>query len=125
MDQGFWRRPETSEIDQISSFLNSLNWPTQQQHVILFNEINHGTEWGGEVDVRNYADMFIYTSQKLKSLNPNFFILGPSLDLAAPSNLPDHQSASNVYTKFINTDRNIRFSCRSVITLLSQARLYR
>lgn len=92
-----WKAPSLSDIDNITSFLNSLNWPTKTQHVILFNEINHGQEWGGEVDVKNYVDLAIYTSQKLKSYNQNFFILGAGLDLASPESPPNFKSAQQVY----------------------------
>ncbi len=92
-----WKVPSFSDIDKLTSFLNSLNWPTLTQHVILFNEINHGQEWGGEVDIKNYVDISIYTSQKLKNYNPNFFILGAGLDLASPESPPNFKSAQQVY----------------------------
>lgn len=95
--KGNWKRPENSDIDHLVSFLNQLNWPTKTRHVILFNEINHATEWGGEVNVKNYADTAIYASQKFKDTNPDFFILGAALDLAAPSKPPAYESADNVY----------------------------
>lgn len=93
----YWKRPTITDIDNLAIFLNSLNWPTKNQYVILFNEINHGSEWGGEVDIKNYADMAIYASKKLKDLNSNFIILGSPLDLAAPENMPKFKSADNVY----------------------------
>jgi len=92
-----WKAPSISDIDNLTNFLNSLNWPTQKQYVILFNEINHAQEWGGEVNVKNYVDMSIYASQKLKNLNPNFFVLGAALDLASPENPPKFKSAKNIY----------------------------
>jgi hypothetical protein len=92
-----WKIPSLSDIDRLTSFLNSLNWPTKIQHVILFNEINHGQEWGGKVDIKKYVDLSIYTSQKLKNYNSNFFILGSALDLASPENPPSYKSAPNVY----------------------------
>ena len=92
-----WKIPSFSDIDNLTSFLNSLNWPTLTQHIILFNEINHGQEWGGGVDVKNYVDISIYTSQKLKSYNPNFYILGAGLDLASPESPPNFKSAEQVY----------------------------
>lgn len=96
-DNHNWKIPSFSDIDKLSNFLNSLNWPTKTQHVIMFNEINHGQEWGGEVDIKNYVNLAIYTSKKLKSYNPNFFILGGALDLASPENPPDYKSAKSVY----------------------------
>lgn len=92
-----WKEPSFSDIDKLTSFLNSLNWPTTTQHIILFNEINHGQEWGGGVDIKKYVDISIYASQKLKNYNPNFFILGSALDLASPENPPNYRSAQSVY----------------------------
>ena len=92
-----WAKPSTEEIDKISGFLNSLIWPTKQQHIILYNEINHAQEWGGTIDPKSYADLAIYASQQLKALNPNFVILSAGLDLAAPSLLPEFESANNIY----------------------------
>jgi hypothetical protein len=97
-----WKAPSLSDIDNLANFLNSLNWPTRQQYIVLFNEINHAQEWGGEVNIKSYADISIYASQKFKSLNPNFFILGAALDLAAPEKLPDFKSAQNVYQEIYN-----------------------
>ena len=99
MENDYWKRPELSDIDNLAVFLNSLNWPTKDQPVILFNEINHAKEWGGQVDIKNYTDIAIYTSKKFKELNPNFKILSPGLDLAAPENPPLSKSAGNIYRK--------------------------
>jgi hypothetical protein len=96
-DNNNWKVPSISDIDNLANFLNSLNWPTKTQYVILFNEINHGQEWGGEVNIKNYVDISLYASQKFKSLNPNFFILGSALDLASPDKKPDYLSATTVY----------------------------
>lgn len=97
MDQNAWKQPSLSDIDNLANFLNSLNWPTKTQYITPFNEINHASEWGGTIDVKGFTDMFIYTSTKFKSLNPNFFILSSPLDLASPENLPQFKSAPNVY----------------------------
>lgn len=97
MKNNNWEKPNFSDIDKIAEFLNSLNWPIQEQYIILFNEINHASEWGGEVDTKNFADTSIYAYQKFKALNNNFFILSSALDLAAPENPPEIKSASNVY----------------------------
>jgi hypothetical protein len=97
MEKDHWKRPERSDIDSLASFLNSLNWPTKDQHIILFNEINHASEWGGSTDINSFADIAIYTSQKLKQLNSNFIILSSPLDLAAPDKGTEYMSASSVY----------------------------
>ena len=97
-----WKVPEYSDIDKMVSFLNSLNWPTKQQHIILFNEINHGSEWGGAVNIKDFVDKSSYAAKKLKECNSNFFILSSALDLAAPENPPQFKSAENVYREIIS-----------------------
>ena len=101
LENDHWKKPEYSDIDAMTSFLNSLNWPHKKQIIILFNEPNHGSEWGGGVDVKNFVDITTYTSFRLKSLNQNFYILTTGLDLAAPSKLPDFESATNFYQQII------------------------
>ncbi|HNZ84546.1 MAG TPA: hypothetical protein PKZ29_01435 [Candidatus Woesebacteria bacterium] len=96
-DQGNWKIPNPSDIDNLANFLNSLNWPIKTQYVSLFNEVNHGQEWGGQVDVNSYVDLSIYASTKFKSLNSNFFILNGALDLAAPNSMPKFLSAKSFY----------------------------
>ena len=105
LDGPNWQAPTLSDIDNLADFLNTLNWPTTTQYVIPFNEPNHASEWGGGVDAADYANKFIYTALKLKSLNPNFFVLGPALDLAAPDMAPDHLSAATFYQQILTTDR--------------------
>lgn len=97
MENGYWKRPDISDIDNLANFLNSLNWPTTNQHIILFNEINHGSEWGGAVDIKSFTDIAIYSYQKFKTLNKNFVVLSSPLDLAAPNSKDQLKSAANVY----------------------------
>ena len=101
LENDHWKKPEYSDIDLMVEFLNSLNWPHQKQIITLFNEPNHGSEWGGEVDVKDFVDKSSYAAKKLKSLSPNYFILSTGLDLAAPSKLPNFESATNFYQQII------------------------
>lgn len=101
-EKDYWKKPEYSDIDKLVSFLNSLNWPTKQQHIILFNEVNHGNEWGGEIDIKDFTDKSFYAAKKFKETNPNFFILSSALDLAAPEKPPKFKSAENVYKEIIS-----------------------
>jgi len=96
-----WKQPEYSDIDAMTSFLSSLNWPQEKQIIILFNEPNHGSEWGGGVDVKNFADMSTYTAKRLKTLSTNYYILSTGLDLAAPSKMPEFESPENFYQQII------------------------
>ncbi len=97
-----WAKPQKKDIDKLVTFLDSLNWPTQKQHIILFNEINHASEWGGEVNIENFTDISYYAAQKFKTTNPNFYILSSGLDLAAPDTPPQHLSAATVFKKIID-----------------------
>ena len=99
---GTWNRPQKPDINKLADFLNSLNWPQQKQHITLFNEINHASEWGGGVDIKNFTDISLYTAQKFKTLNPNFYILTTGLDLASPDNPPQYLSAPTVYRQIIS-----------------------
>jgi hypothetical protein len=49
LDKGWWNAPQadadggyTSWGENYATFLNALNWPTEQKHVILLNEPNTG-----------------------------------------------------------------------------------
>lgn len=97
MDSGNWKRPVESDIDHLAGFLNQLNWPQKDRHIILFNEPNHKEEWGGGVDPKSFADISIYTYQKFKSVNPDFYLISTGLDLAAPNRKPDIMSAEAFY----------------------------
>lgn len=97
-----WKIPSISDIDNLTNFLSSLKWPTKTQHVILFNEINHGQEWGGKVNIKEFVDLSIYASKNLKTRNPDFFILGGALDLASPQSPPIYRSAQSVYQEIFS-----------------------
>jgi hypothetical protein len=80
-----WVRPNFQDAQKWADFLSSLNWPTQDQYVSLFNEPNHAKEWGGEVNPREFARFFSEYSAKIKGKNSHFKILNAGLDLAAPN----------------------------------------
>ncbi len=80
-----WVKPNFQDAQKWADFLSSLNWPTQDQYVSLFNEPNHAKEWGGEVNPREFARFFTEYSAKIKGKNSHFKILNAGLDLAAPN----------------------------------------
>ncbi len=96
-DQGVWVEPKIEHIDQFSSFLNNLNWPTKRQHIIFFNEVNRADEWGGKVNPQSFADLTIYAHQSFKDKNQEFYFLSPGLDLAAPDQPDQYQKAFTFY----------------------------
>lgn len=83
IENNFWRKPKPADIDQMAEFLNSLNWPTKNQHLIVFNEPNHAKEWGGEINPAEYAQILSYTIEQFKKKNSHFFVLNAGFDLAA------------------------------------------
>ena len=83
-----WRRPEKQDAQSWADFLDSLNWVVKNRYVILFNEPNHGSEWGGEVDEKSYAEVSFEFAKKLKEKNPDFFIMLAGFDASAPSWAP-------------------------------------
>jgi len=82
-DGGTWQIPKGDEINNWIAFLNSLNWVTQNRYVIIGNEPNHASEWGGKIDPEGYGTYLVEFSQKLKSGSPDFFVLPAALDASA------------------------------------------
>lgn len=100
-----WRRPTTDDASSWAEFLNSLNWVTETRHIVLFNEPNHGSEWGGEVDAKNYREVATKFAEKLKEKNKDFFIMLAGMDGAAPSSLPVYEDEEVFLTElFQKTD---------------------
>lgn len=83
-----WRRPEIQDAQGWADFLDSLNWVTKNRHITLFNEPNHGSEWGGEVDVKSFAKVSMEFAKKLKEKNGDFFVMLAGFDASAPSWMP-------------------------------------
>lgn len=83
-----WRRPTKDDADSWVQFLNSLNWVVKDRYIILFNEPNHGSEWGSEVDAKTYAEVAFNFARKLKEKNEDFFVMLAGLDASAPSSMP-------------------------------------
>lgn len=80
-----WVKPQKEDAVIWADFLGNLNWPVQNQYVVIFNEPNHAKEWGGEINPAEYAEILSEFNTKLKAKNPNFKILNAALDLAAPN----------------------------------------
>jgi hypothetical protein len=79
-----WREPNPADIIDFANFLNSLDWPTKNRYVIVFNEVNRADEWGGEADPAEYAELLSFSVSVFKSKTPDFFIIGAGMDNAAP-----------------------------------------
>lgn len=78
-----WRKPNDEDLLDFANFLNSLIWPTKNQYIIVFNEVNRGDEWGGTPDPLEYAEILTYTVTVFKEKSPDFFIISAGLDNAS------------------------------------------
>jgi hypothetical protein len=87
-DGNHWTKPSPDDAKDWAGFLNKLYWPTKKRLVIVYNEPNHATEWGGEVNPREYAEYLKRTIEELKKVNKDFFILNAGFDASAPQQPP-------------------------------------
>ena len=85
VEDSHWMVPNYHDIVSQISFLSSLNWPTDQKHIMVFNEVNHAKEWGGRIDPAEYTRIFMFTSQWAHSEQKNYVVLPAAMDLAAPN----------------------------------------
>jgi hypothetical protein len=80
-----WTVPTRKESVLLITALSTLEWPTDQRHIIVFNEVNHAKEWGGTINPEEYAKTLEFVSNWARSENKNFVVLPAAMDLAAPN----------------------------------------
>lgn len=80
-----WQVPTRKNIVDMIAFLSKLEWPTEQRHIIVFNEVNHSKEWGGSINPAEYADVFLFTAQWAHTEDKGYLVLPAAMDLAAPN----------------------------------------
>lgn len=80
-----WEKPDFSTVLDFSNFLNSLDWPTKNRYVVIFNEPNRNDEWEGTPNPSEYAQILSYAASVFKSKSQDFFIISAGLDNAAPT----------------------------------------
>lgn len=81
---GYWLRPTRNEIVEAATFMQKLHWEGNRM-VILFNEPNHATEWGGAVDPYDYADTAMFAASWLHTEPVPYLVLLAGMDAAAPN----------------------------------------
>ncbi|KKQ95852.1 MAG: hypothetical protein UV74_C0013G0457 [Candidatus Woesebacteria bacterium GW2011_GWB1_43_14] len=101
-----WIKPNKNEAENWAKFLNSLDWPTNDRFVVLFNEPNHAKEWGGEINPQEYAEIARTYWEELKKASTDFFVLPAGLDLAA-NNSSTTMDAHDFYTLMHQSDELI------------------
>lgn len=80
-----WAVPNKREITRMIAVLSRLEWPTEQRHIIVFNEVNHAKEWGGTINPEEYAEVLSFTKNWANTEQKNFVVLPAAMDLAAPT----------------------------------------
>ncbi len=103
-DTAVWRKPQYEDILDFANFLNSLDWPTINKYIIVFNEVNRSDEWQGNTSPEEYAQILSYTIEAFKVLNENFFIISAGLDNAS-SNI--HGTSINQYDFMSAMDKEV------------------
>jgi hypothetical protein len=84
-EDGAWIIPNRRQITSQFEFLAELDWPTPQKHIIVYNEVNHAAEWGGQLNPNSYAQVLSFTSQWAHSEADNYVVMPAAMDLAAPN----------------------------------------
>ncbi len=83
-DGAVWVRPTVYDLVDFANFLSDMPWPVQNRYVILFNEVNHASEWGGEIDPFSYATLLLDAKNIFKGRSSDFFLISAGLDMSAP-----------------------------------------
>jgi len=102
-----WKLPNDSDADSWVDFLDSLNWVVKNRYIVLFNEPNHGNEWGGQVDPKDYAKVAFSFAKALKEKNPNFFVMLAGFDASAPHLPPKYYDEELFLKDLINSQPEI------------------
>ncbi len=87
----YWQRPDSNQVEPWVNFLDALHWVVKNRYLVLFNEVNHGSEWGGEVDPEGFATIIDNFSKALKERSSSFYIMMAGFDAAAPSQFPEYE----------------------------------
>ncbi|MGD9129119.1 MAG: hypothetical protein PVJ09_01350 [Candidatus Woesebacteria bacterium] len=85
LENNAWKIPSKKEIIDLMDFLSDLDWPTDKRYIIVFNEVNHAKEWGGEIDAQSYSRILTFTSNWAHTEAKNYVVLPAAMDLAAPN----------------------------------------
>jgi hypothetical protein len=111
-DTDTWTLPSIWDSTDFANFLNDLNWPVKNRYIIIYNEPNHGNEWGGKVDPAKYGKVALETIEIFKERNEDFFMLLAGLDMAAPNEGTTHMN----WKRFLfQMNRNIQKYCKKLM----------
>ena len=98
-----WLVCQPDEAQKWADFLDSLNWVVKNRYIVLFNEPNHGSEWGNKVDPAGYGQTALSFAKTLKNKNPDFFVMLAGFDSAAPSSPPAYEDEVTFLNQMITS----------------------
>lgn len=98
-----WKRPSQEDASAWVEFLDSLQWPIQNRYVVLFNEPNHGREWGGSVQPEDYGRVARSFAIQLNQRDPDFFVMLAGFDSNAPSQNPAYEDQVTFLNRMMKT----------------------
>lgn len=101
-----WSKPDPDDISGWVNFFDSLNWVTKNRYIIIGNETNHASEWGGEVNPTEYGNYFTSIAQRLKISSDDYFVMMGAFDASAPND-KSHMSEQSYLTKLLQKYPNI------------------
>src|SRR3989344_2461016 len=94
-----WEVPYEGEEVAVADFLDKLVWPTKNSYVVIYNEPNHGQEWGKIADPASYAKILDKTIDALKNKSSDFFVLNAGLDASTHHEPPDFYDEEKFLTE--------------------------
>lgn len=103
---GTWEEGTDTDLVDFANFLSELDWPIDNRYIVLFNEVNRDTEWGGKVDPESYTRIAKNAFIIFKERSEKFFLLGPALDSALP-NSSTSLSASSYMRQMMQADSDV------------------
>lgn len=105
-EKNAWKVPTRADIMAIFDFLSALTWPTEKKFVIIYNEPNHASEWGGQIDPAGYTAVLRFAAAWAHSENLDYWVLPAAMDLAAP-NGKSTMEAFNYLERMLAVDQSI------------------
>ncbi|MEK7127921.1 MAG: hypothetical protein AAB838_04345 [Patescibacteria group bacterium] len=80
-----WMAPNEYDLLDFTNFLDQLPWPIKNRYVIIYNEPNHESEWGGFVDPKEYSNILGRAVDLFHEKNAGFFTISAGLDSSQPN----------------------------------------
>lgn len=101
-----WTIPTRKNIIDQITFLSQFEWPYDEKYIIVFNEPNHKSEFGGKLDPAHYTRILKFTADWAHTEGKNYKVLPAGMDLAAPNGFFTME-AFNFIGQMLQEDKNI------------------